>query len=85
MAPKLGGILGYDNEMAITGLDASVASRTLVPLARRVWLYERYYLYPERAAHATKASVTAIVTTTRTRSNTLRSCCRKGLKPTAAW
>lgn len=85
VATELGGILGHHDEVSFPGLDAAVTSRALVTLASRVGLYERNYLYPESAAHATRASVMPIVTTTRTMSITLRSCCLKGLKPTASW
>jgi hypothetical protein len=85
VAAEIGGVLGHDDEVALTDIDRTGTPRALVALAGGVGLHEGDDLYPEMAAHATNARAMRIVVATRTMSNVLRSCCRNGLKPTAAW
>jgi hypothetical protein len=85
VAAEIGGILRHDHEVALADLDVARTAGAFVALPGGVGLNEGDDLYPEKAAHATNARAMRIVAATRTMSNVLRSCCRNGLKPTAAW
>ena len=72
VAAQIGMVLGDDDEVTVSGFDETVAPRTQVALASRVWLDGDRNLVVERVqlvmAHTTSAAATMSVTTTSTTS-----------------
>lgn len=85
VAAQVGGMLGHHDQVALPGVDHPFAARAQVALAGCVGLDQRDDLYPDSAAHITRATVTAMVAATMTISTTSFRWGRKGLKPMTAW
>lgn len=73
-------VVGDDHEMEGAGRNRQLTPWAQVLLAGGVGL-DGADRYPENIAHNTRAMAVATVTTTSTRSKTVLSCSRKGLKP----
>jgi hypothetical protein len=85
VATKIGFEFGSDHEVSFSGFDGAVTSWTDVALAGGVRLHRSDDLYPERAAHATRATAMRSVPITKAKSSAVFRCERKGLKPMEAW
>lgn len=84
VAAEVGGEFGDHDEVALAGFDEAVTSGAQVRLAGRIRLDRCDDLYPERAAHSTRATVTRIVPITMATSTAVLRWARKGLKPMGA-
>lgn len=78
---EIRGFVGDDYEMKRPFRDHSLTAGTDVRLGRLIGL-DRCDVYVEKTAHAISAIIAARATTTRTTSNVVFLCSRKGLKPT---
>lgn len=76
--------LGDDDEVALADFDQAVTSGAQIRLAGGVRLDRCDDLYPERAAHSTRAAVIRSVPITMATSTAVFRCWRKGLKPMGA-
>ena len=83
VAAKIRLLLGDHDQMSLAGLDGAITSWADVALAGGVRLYRSDDLYPERAAHATRATAMRSVPITKAKSSVVFRCERKGLKPMA--
>jgi hypothetical protein len=81
VAAKIRLLLGDHDQMSLAGLDGAITSWADVALAGGVRLYRSDDLYPERAAHATRATAMRSVPITKAKSSVVFRCERKGLKP----
>lgn len=71
----------HDNEVEGARWNRTVTSRTQVFLPSLIWL-DRGDCHVEKMAHAIKAIIAAIATTTMMMSKVVFLCSRKGLNPT---
>ena len=71
--------------MSLAWLDGAITSWADVALASGIRLHWSDDFYPERAAHATRATAMRSVPITKAKSNAVFRCERKGLKPMYAW
>lgn len=81
VASQVGVQLGHDDEVSFAHFDRTVTAGTDVLLAGGIRLDRCDGLYPERAAHSTRATVSRIAPATKAKSTTVFRCWRKGLKP----
>lgn len=84
VAPEVRLELGDHDEVSLTDFDQAVTSGAQVRLAGGVRLDRCDDLYPERAAHSTRAAVIRSVPITMATSTAVLRCWRKGLKPMGA-
>ena len=80
MTPQIRCIFGYHHQMVTPLCNILTAAAAFVGFQSRFRL-NRSHAQPPRKAHNTNPAVTAIATTTMTRSAARRVCLRKGLKP----
>lgn len=91
MAAEIGVVVGHHYEVALAGLDVTLAARARVALPGGMGLDRRDGLgshrrpYRARIAHNVSPIAAASVATTRTTSATFGVCRRKGLKPMRGW
>lgn len=81
VAAKIRLLLGDHDQMSLAGLDGAITSWADVALAGGVRLYRSDDFYPEKAAHATRATAMRSVPITKAKSSVVFRCERKGLKP----
>lgn len=82
---KIGFEFGSDHQVSLAGFDGAITSWADVALTGGVRLHRSDDLYPERAAHATRATAMRSVPITKAKSSAVFRCERKGLKPMEAW
>jgi len=82
VASLVGGLVGDDDEVEHSGLDAQIATWAQIRLGGGIGL-DRGDRHPEKIAHTTTAIVASAAPTTMTMSRVDLSCRRKGLKPTS--
>ncbi len=85
MAAKIGLLFRDHHQVSFAGFDGAITSWADVALTGGVRLHRSDDLYPERAAHATRATAMRSVPITKAKSSAVFRCERKGLKPMAAW
>ena len=83
VAAKIGLLLGNDDQVSLADLDGAITSGADVALTGGVRLHRSDDFYPERAAHATRATAMRSVPITKAKSSAVFRCERKGLKPMA--
>lgn len=82
MTSEIGGLVGHNDEVICTGRDRTFAAGAQVSLGSLVGLH-RGDGHVEKMAHAIRASIAAMATTTMMMSKVVFFCSRKGLKPTS--
>lgn len=81
MPSEIGSLVGNHHEMVRAGRNRTMTTRAQILLGSLVGL-NRGDRHVEKMAHAIRANIAAIATTTMMMSNVVFLCSRKGLKPT---